>query len=755
MKHINVRFLQILPVVAILIAAVPGQTQIPDLMNYQGRLTDPTGTPVVDGAYSAIFRIYDETSTLRWSETHNVNTTDGLFSVRLGSNGSPLTQDIFDYPECWLGITVGADPELTPRARLTTVPYAFKAIQADTAGHSLTIADGSVTTGKISDGTVGFIDINQNGATPGQIMKWNGSAWVADNESAGGSAGWVDDGNTVRLETVGDSVGIGTVSPSEKLDIVGNIAASGKATIGPGHTNSGNNAVVVGGNNTATGDNTFVAGTGNTTSGIYSVVVGGDLNTASGEGAAIGGGRMNLVEGFSSAICGGYADTITATADYSYLFGIRSNLTEDSTFMVDMPHIRFGDEVDGYEFPPSDGAADQMLATDGSGHVGWTDAPGGSNWTVSGSVLYTRQYRGIARGGASNILHGGYTHTMVNLGVGCTTGSEEGDVHYAAVSGGLGNVAGGNYAAVAGGYHCTASGSSTAVGGGVYNEASGIRSTIAGGYTNTASGDCATIGGGVVNEANGVRSTVAGGNDNIANGDWSTIGGGYGNTANGYYSTVPGGMDCESSGDLSFAAGKRAKATHDGSFVWADAGNYDFNSSAEDRFHVRASGGTYIYSNHLSTAGVRLSSGSSSWTTVSDSTLKRNIREVDCQNVLQKVAELPVSQWSYRTQDESVEHVGPMAQDFHRLFGLGEDDKHINTLDPDGIALAAIKGLYELNREQATQIEKLKAQLNARRNRESAEISELKAKLSRLTRSVDDLLARLNSAGGVGLAATD
>ena len=35
------------------------------------------------------------------------------------------------------------------------------------------------------------------------------------------------------------------------------------------------------------------------------------------------------------------------------------------------------------------------------------------------------------------------------------------------------------------------------------------------------------------------------------------------------------------------------------------------------------------------------------------------------------------------------------AQDFYRLFGLGEDDKHINTLDPDGVALAAIKALYE------------------------------------------------------------
>ena len=88
---------------------------------------------------------------------------------------------------------------------------------------------------------------------------------------------------------------------------------------------------------------------------------------------------------------------------------------------------------------------------------------------------------------------------------------------------------------------------------------------------------------------------------------------------------------------------------------------------------------------------MRLAAGGSGWIGGSDSTLKRNIREVDYQDVLQKVAELPISQWSFKSQDENLEHIGPMAQDFYRLFGLGEDDKHINTLDPDGVALAAIK----------------------------------------------------------------
>jgi hypothetical protein len=55
----------------------------------------------------------------------------------------------------------------------------------------------------------------------------------------------------------------------------------------------------------------------------------------------------------------------------SYLFGVGSKLTADSTFMVDMPHIRFGDETYGYEFPSSDGEYGQVMVTDGHGQLSW------------------------------------------------------------------------------------------------------------------------------------------------------------------------------------------------------------------------------------------------------------------------------------------------------------------------------------------------------------------------------------------------
>ena len=81
--------------------------------------------------------------------------------------------------------------------------------------------------------------------------------------------------------------------------------------------------------------------------------------------------------------------------------------------------------------------------------------------------------------------------------------------------------------------------------------------------------------------------------------------------------------------------------------------------------------------------------------------------------VLDALGTLPLYTWQYRTQPDSVRHIGPTAQDFHAAFGLGEDARRIATVDADGIALAAIQGLLARTREQAAQIEQLTAALEA------------------------------------------
>jgi uncharacterized protein YceH (UPF0502 family) len=85
--------------------------------------------------------------------------------------------------------------------------------------------------------------------------------------------------------------------------------------------------------------------------------------------------------------------------------------------------------------------------------------------------------------------------------------------------------------------------------------------------------------------------------------------------------------------------------------------------------------------------------------------------------VLRKLSSIPVSTWSYRAQERSIRHIGPMAQDFYRAFGVGEDRRHIASVDADGVALAAIKGLnseLQAERQRRHEAERRLARLEAR-----------------------------------------
>jgi hypothetical protein len=92
---------------------------------------------------------------------------------------------------------------------------------------------------------------------------------------------------------------------------------------------------------------------------------------------------------------------------------------------------------------------------------------------------------------------------------------------------------------------------------------------------------------------------------------------------------------------------------------------------------------------------------------VSDRNVKRDIEPVDEQAVLEAVARLPVSTWSYKSDDPAVRHMGPMAQDFKASFGLGDSDRSYHPIDAHGVTLAAIQALYERLQEQESRIERL------------------------------------------------
>jgi len=117
-------------VVAIcLIAGVIAFAEVPNLITYQGRLTDDTGTPVADGDYSIVFDIYNGTdfaSQKLWTDTMTVTASEGLFSILLGSE-TPLLPEVFDGTTRYLAITIVGESEMTPRTPIVSVPYAMVA----------------------------------------------------------------------------------------------------------------------------------------------------------------------------------------------------------------------------------------------------------------------------------------------------------------------------------------------------------------------------------------------------------------------------------------------------------------------------------------------------------------------------------------------------------------------------------------------------------------------------------------------------
>ena len=109
--------------------------------------------------------------------------------------------------------------------------------------------------------------------------------------------------------------------------------------------------------------------------------------------------------------------------------------------------------------------------------------------------------------------------------------------------------------------------------------------------------------------------------------------------------------------------------------------------------------------------------GAGAWSSLSDRRLKTAVRGIDAIAILDSLVATPISTWSYLAQDDAVRHIGPMAQDFSKSFGVGENDTTISTIDADGVALAAIQGLnarlLERNAELQMQIDALSAKVDA------------------------------------------
>lgn len=601
---------------------------------YQGRL-DSGGAPA-SGIYDFTFALYNApTLGGQWGTTLTnsaVAVSNGLFTTTLDFGAVP-----FVGGDLWLRIGVrtnggGFFTILSPRQQLTPTPYAIWAGGAQSASSvaaggvtSAALANGAVTSGAIADASIGAGDLS-----PGLL---NNTFWRLDG-NAGTTPGahflGTTDNQAVELRANNQTAFRILPNPASP-SLVGGAAANfvaperAGAFIGGGGDGAGNlnvangdyTAVVGGYQNSAVGTAAFVGGgstnratatasfvgggTKNRAVNDYAVVAGGNNNHANGSYAAILGGNFNSADGSNSVVAGGFGNAAISESTFigggfaNWISGSRSVLGGGEFNTVTNTHATLG------------GGLRNLLT--------------GSGGTIGGGLFNTNLAReSVIAGGAYNEIRapwstigGGRSNSLPSLLASDATiagGSQN------TVSAGLATVGGGSRNSIV---HPSSAG---VIGGGTANsiasgalQATGV--TIGGGISNSVSSSpWATIGGGLNNtvddfssgsvisggsqntiDTNAAYSAVGGGANNQINfGDYAAIGGGRSNSVSGAYAMIPGGLRNSAGGAASLAAGYRARANHDGSFVWADNTDADFASTADNQFAVRATGGLMINS---------------------------------------------------------------------------------------------------------------------------------------------------------------
>ena len=188
---------------------------------------------------------------------------------------------------------------------------------------------------------------------------------------------------------------------------------------------------------------------------------------------------------------------------------------------------------------------------------------------------------------------------------------------------------------------------------------------------------------------------------NKATGDYSLSLGSY-STASASHAVAIG-TQAYATGIYSIAIGSGANTNgKDGSMVVGDDAYFQTAySSADNQLTMRFMGGYRLWTSYPdSTAGVYMRHGANAWSSYCDRNLKENFRDLEGEEVLDKIRNIPVTEWNYKRGDKSLKYIGPMAQDFYAAFHLmGTDSLGINSLCMDGVNMAGVKALEKRTRE--------------------------------------------------------
>ena len=448
-----------------------------------------------------------------------------------------------------------------------------------------------------------------------------GGTW--NTIGSGGGYGVIGGGN---FNTITGSAGASTISGgSENL-----VSGASYAGIGAGQQNkvyaSALGGWIGGGYRNAIGTNSG-----------YAVVPGGRENVigTNSWNAAIGGGQGNRIHdsAFYSTIAGGYDNEIQTNNRYNFIGGGNANDIGTNCNNATVAGGESNDiEANSWNTTIGGGSLNRILvgslaATISGGNLNQV-GQNADHATIAGgseNAISTNATGGIVGGGWQNTIAPEAMYAAILGGQGNRVLS---NADYATIGGGINNEVGQNSykSSILGGElnRIGGGGDGSVIGGGVQNTVASNSyqvvvgggnlnavmtnvsyAMIGGGYGNTigpvAAG--ATIAGGRANEirTNAGYAVVGGGLTNRveSSASYAAIGGGWGNTAlvNGEFATIPGGRS-NSATNYAMASGRRAKANHTGSFVWADATDADFASTGTNQFLIRASGGVGIGTNN-------------------------------------------------------------------------------------------------------------------------------------------------------------
>jgi hypothetical protein len=340
-KEFDMRFAASLFLAALVIlSSVNVGLAIPHLINYQGTLTDGGGTPITV-ATSVVFKIWDDpgAGTMQWSETQVVTpNAAGVFSVLLGST-VPIPASVFESDDAYLGITVDADPEMSPRSRLVSVGYAYRPGTVDGAAGGTISGDVGVTGGNI--------DLDVSSASAGNILK-GGNLFIHDFGTENTFIGH-NTGNLTMTGTANTASGYGTLNSNTtgEHNTAGGYRALNSNTTGNQNTASGSFALVfntTGNNNTATGRqalNSNVTGKTNTAIGVSALGLNdaGSYNTAGGAAAL-----YNNTDGDSNTAIGYRALYDNTTGNNNTAIGYATDVSAGS--LTNATAIGYGAVVD-------------------------------------------------------------------------------------------------------------------------------------------------------------------------------------------------------------------------------------------------------------------------------------------------------------------------------------------------------------------------------------------------------------------------